>query len=156
MTARQNLTLAARFYKNRVPVVDNARIDEVLRLVEMDRYKKDKVSSFSLGMRQRVGLALALLSHPELLILDEPANGLDIEGMVYVRNVVKQAAGNGAAVLISSHLAYEIEQCATTAAIIYDGKLLCVESMDVILASSPSLEDFFLAQVAKMREGVAV
>jgi len=147
MTAYQNLKLAARFYDN----VDKARIDEVLRMVEMEKYKKDKVSSFSLGMRQRIGLALALLSNPELLILDEPANGLDIEGMVYVREVVGKAAENGAAVLISSHLAHEIELCATKAAIIYGGRLLSVENMDVILASSPSLEDYFLAQVAKMR-----
>ncbi|MDR0490765.1 MAG: ABC transporter ATP-binding protein [Oscillospiraceae bacterium] len=147
MSARQNLNLAARFYEN----ADKSRIDEVLRIVEMDRYQKDKVSSFSLGMRQRMGLALALLSVPDLLILDEPANGLDIEGMVYVRNVVKESAEKGAAVLISSHLAHEIEQCATSAAIIYDGKLLCVENMAAILSHSPSLEDFFLAQVAKMR-----
>ena len=149
MSAIGNLRLAARFYKG----VGAARIDEVLRLVEMDKYKKDKVASYSLGMRQRLGLALALLSEPELLILDEPANGLDIEGMVYVREVVKTAAEKGAAVLISSHLAHEIEQCATKAAIIYGGKLLCVESMDRILAVSPSLEDYFLAQVAKMRDG---
>ena len=148
MTAYQNLKLAARFYD----YVDDMRIDEVLRMVEMDKYKKEKVSSFSLGMRQRIGLALALLSSPELLILDEPANGLDIEGMVYVREVVGNAAGKGSAVLISSHLAHEIELCATKAAIIYSGKLLCVESMDTILATSPSLEDYFLAQVAKTRE----
>ena len=147
MTAYQNLKLAARYYDT----VDNARIGEVLQMVEMEKYKKDKVSTFSLGMRQRIGLALALLSNPELLILDEPANGLDIEGMVYVREVVTRAASNGAAVLISSHLAHEIELCATKAAIIYGGKLLCVENMDVILASSPSLEDYFLAQVAKIR-----
>jgi len=150
MTALRNLKLAARFYPN----VNNERIDEVLKMVEMDRYKNEKVSSFSLGMRQRIGLALALLSSPELLILDEPANGLDIEGMVYVREVVKKAAEKGAAVLISSHLAHEIEQCATKAAIIYNGRLLCVESMETILASSPSLEDYFLEQTAKMREGV--
>ena len=152
MTAFQNLKLAARFYPN----VDNARISEVLRLVEMDRYKKDKVSTFSLGMRQRTGLALALLSDPELLILDEPANGLDIEGMVYVREVVKKSAEKGSAVLISSHLAHEIELCATRAAIIYGGKLLCVEDMDAILSSFTSLEGFFLAQVAKTRGEVAV
>jgi len=148
MTAHKNLKLAARFY----PGVDNARIDEALRLVEMEKYKKNKVSTFSLGMRQRTGLALALLSNPKLLILDEPANGLDIEGMVYVRNVVTNAAENGAAVLISSHLAHEIELCATKVAIIYDGKLLCVESMETVLAVSPSLEDYFLAQVAKAKQ----
>jgi ABC-2 type transport system ATP-binding protein len=147
MTAYQNLKIAARFYKN----ADEARIDEVLKLVEMDKYKKDKVGSFSLGMRQRIGLALALLSEPELLILDEPANGLDIEGMVYVREVVKKTAEKGAAVLISSHLAHEIELCATKAAVIYSGKLLCVESMEAILRSCSSLEEFFLLQVAKTR-----
>ncbi|MCL2045989.1 MAG: ABC transporter ATP-binding protein [Oscillospiraceae bacterium] len=147
MTALQNLKMAARFYKG----VDNGRIDEVLHLVDMEKYRKDKVSTFSLGMRQRLGLALALLSEPELLILDEPANGLDIEGMIYVREVVTNAASKGAAVLISSHLAHEIEQCATKAAIIYSGKLLCVESMEGILSQSPSLEDFFLAQVSKTR-----
>jgi len=150
LTAYQNLKLASRFYDE----VDDRRIDDVLRMVEMDRYRKDKISTFSLGMRQRTGLALALLSSPQLLILDEPANGLDIEGMVYVREVVGKAAANGSAVLISSHLAHEIEQCATKAAIIYDGKLLSVESMGNILASSPSLEDFFMAQVAKMRNAV--
>ena len=149
MSAYKNLKLAARFYD----YVDDTRIDEVLKMVEMDKYKKDKVASFSMGMRQRIGMALALLSKPELLILDEPANGLDIEGMVYVREVVRTSAERGAAVLISSHLAHEIEQCATKAAIIYGGKLLCVEDMNTILASSPSLEDFFLAQLAKMREG---
>jgi len=152
MTAYKNLRLASRFYRE----VNEKRIDEVLQMVEMSKYKKDKVSSFSLGMRQRIGLALALLSNPELLILDEPANGLDIEGMVYVREVVSKAAENGAAVLISSHLAHEIELCATKAAIIYDGKLLNVESMENILLSSPSLEDYFLAQVAKMRAAVNV
>ena len=150
MTAYRNLKLASRFYDN----VDDERINEVLKMMEMDKYRKDKVSTFSLGMRQRIGLALAFISHPELLILDEPANGLDIEGMVYVREVVSKAAENGAAVLISSHLAHEIEQCATKAAIVYGGKLLSVESMETILASSPSLEDYFLAQVAKTRAEV--
>ena len=151
MTAYQNLELAARFYKT----VDADRIFEVLQLVEMDKYRKDKVASYSLGMRQRLGLALALLSEPELLILDEPANGLDIEGMVYVREVVKKASDKGAAVLVASHLAHEIELCATKAAIIHGGRLICVESMDAILAMHPSLEDYFLKQVAKGRAEVA-
>jgi ABC-2 type transport system ATP-binding protein len=73
--------------------------------------------------------------------------------MVYVRDVVTKAAENGAAVLISSHLAHEIELCATKVAIIYGGRLLRVESMEAVLASSPSLEDFFLAQVATVRGG---
>jgi ABC-2 type transport system ATP-binding protein len=107
-------------------------------------------------MKQRIGLALALLSNPALLILDEPANGLDIEGMVYVREVVKKSADKGVAVLISSHLAHEIELCATKAAVMYDGKLLCVEGMVAILASYPNLEEFFLAQVERTRRETEV
>ena len=151
MTAMQNLKLAARFYD----YVSEERVEEVLRLVKMEQHAKEKVGMFSLGMRQRLGLAIALLSHPELLILDEPANGLDIEGMVHVRKLIVEAAGNGAAVLISSHLANEIEQCATKVAIMHHGRLLCIESMDMVLSQSPTLEDFYLAQVSKMQEGVA-
>ncbi len=149
MSAYANMKMAARYY----PGIGDERIDEVLRLCGMEKYKKDRVGTFSLGMRQRIGLALALLPSPELLILDEPANGLDIEGMVYIREVVKKTAETGTAVLISSHLAHEIELCATKAAIIYDGELLSVRAMGEILESNPSLEDYFLEQVAKLRKG---
>ena len=147
MSAFRNLKMAARFFDD----VDDARIREVLELCGMDKYEKEKCGTFSLGMRQRIGLALALLSKPELLILDEPANGLDIEGMVQIREIVKQAAQSGSAVLISSHLAHEIEQCATKTLIIYDGKMRAFESMDSILAEHPSLEDYFLMKVSGIR-----
>ena len=138
MTAGQNLQMAARFYAN-------ANVDDVLQKVGMERYKRDKVNSFSLGMRQRIGLALALLSEPQLLILDGPANGLDIEGMMYVREVITHAARNGAAVLITSHLAAEIQQCATRAVVISEGRLLGDgKSMDEILQEFESLEDYFV------------
>ena len=152
MTAEQNLKIAARFYKD----VDASRIDEVLRMVEMDRYKKDKVSSFSLGMRQRTGLALALLNRPSLLILDEPGNGLDIEGMLYIRAVVKAASEAGSAVLISSHLANEIQQCATKVAVLYNGRLLGMDTVDSILETFSNLEEFFLDQVTKFRGGASI
>ena len=152
LTPMQNLVLAAHFYK----YVDSARIDEVLHMVGMYEYRKDKVSSLSLGMRQRVGLAMALLSKPKLLILDEPANALDIEGMLYVREVIKAAAAGGSAVLVSSHLASEIQQCATKAAVIHRGNLLSIKSMDEILESFGSLENFFLHQVEQMRGDVAI
>ena len=147
MSAEENLRLAARFYRN----VGAERITEVLQMLGMEPYRKERVRTFSLGMRQRVGLAAALISQPRLLILDEPANGLDIEGMVYVREVVKAAAEKGAAVLISSHLAHEIEQCATKAAIMHSGKLLAVSDMADVLAAHASLEDYFLAQVGLPR-----
>jgi len=150
LTPEQNLNLVARFYEN----VGSERIGEVLRMVDMDKYKNDKVRSFSLGMRQRVGLAAALLSKPRLLILDEPGNGLDIEGMLYVREVVKAASENGAAVLISSHLANEIQQCATRVAIIHGGKLLGCESINTVIEKFNSVEGFFLELINERRQGV--
>ena len=145
MSVEQNLRLAARFYDN----VDDKRIDEVLQMVSMDQYRRDKTRALSLGMRQRVGLALALISGPKLLILDEPANGLDIEGMLYVRDVIKAAAAAGTAVLMASHLAKEIEECATMAAVMHGGRLLGVERMSAIRSRYVGLEDYFLAQVAQ-------
>ena len=152
MSAFKNLKMAARFFEG----VDDHRIHEVLELCGMEKFEKEKCGTFSLGMRQRIGLALALLSKPELLILDEPANGLDIEGMVQIREIITQMAQGGCAVLISSHLAHEIEQCATKALIIYDGKMRAYESMDSILTEYPSLEDYFLMKVSGIREEVAV
>jgi len=152
LTPLQNLQLAAKFYKD----VGKARIDEALQMVGMHDYRKDKVSSLSLGMRQRVGLALALISRPKLLILDEPANGLDIEGMLYVREVVKAVAANGSTVLISSHLASEIQSCATKAAVIHSGKMLDLMSMDEIISSFDGLEGFFLDRVERTREAATI
>ena len=149
MSALRNLQLAARFY----PYVDKNRINEVLHMVEMYKYRHDKVRSLSLGMRQRIGLAAALLSSPDLLILDEPANGLDIEGMVLVREVIKAAATKGSAVLVSSHLANEIQQCATKVAVIHRGKLLAIRRINEILQSFASVEDFFIDVVNKTRGG---
>ncbi|MDR0248558.1 MAG: ATP-binding cassette domain-containing protein [Oscillospiraceae bacterium] len=149
LTARRNLEMAAAYY----PELPGGRVDEVLAIVELERYPKDKVLSFSLGMRQRLGVALALLSRPSVLILDEPANGLDIEGMVAIREIVKNAAASGAAVLISSHLAHEIELSATKVGVMHDGMLLKTATMAEVLTVSPSLEDYYLAEVQNYRKG---
>jgi ABC-2 type transport system ATP-binding protein len=149
LTVEQNIKMAARFYKH----VDNERIDKVLHMVGMDKYKKDKVRTLSLGMGQRVGLAMALLSEPNLLILDEPANGLDIEGMAFIRELIKNLAEGGMAVLISSHLANEIQQCATKIVVLYGGRLLGSASMETVLESFDTVENFFLDQVNKSRGG---
>jgi len=149
LTVEQNIKMAARFYKH----MNNERIDKVLHMVDMDKYKKDKVRTLSLGMGQRVGLAMALLSEPDLLILDEPANGLDIEGMAFIRELIKNLAEGGMAVLISSHLANEIQQCATKIVVLYGGRLLGSASMEMVLESFATVEDFFLDQVNKSRGG---
>lgn len=152
MTAIGNLRMAASYYKN----IYKDKIMATLKLCGMEGYSRDKVGSFSLGMRQRIGLALALISDPKLLILDEPANGMDIEGMVDIREIIKTRAAAGSAVLVSSHLAHEIELTAGKVGIMSNGELLRVVSMEEALSESPTLEDYYLAQVAKFRkEGIS-
>ena len=152
MTARQNLELAAAYYRD----IPADRISEVLAMVDMSRYENERVGGFSLGMRQRIGLALALVNKPRLLIWDEPANGLDIEGMVMIREIVKACAAGGSAVMISSHLAHEIELCATHVAIMHDGRQINLVGMEQALSAAPSLEEFYLAEVTRFRRGGVV
>ncbi len=155
MTAYQNLKLAARFYPNMSRSETHDRINHVMRLVNLEKYANDKAGRFSLGMKQRLGIALALLSCPKLVILDEPTNGLDIEGVVHIRDVVTDMAkSGGASFLIAGHVASELEKMCNKAAIIYDGQLMAFESMDKILESHPSLEDYFLETVAHQRRHV--
>lgn len=98
--------------------------DRVLELVDMTHAARDRVSAFSLGMRQRLGIARALLGSPEMLVLDEPCNGLDPEGIADMRVFLKSLPDRtGATVLLSSHLLGEIEQTATHVGILHDGKL---------------------------------
>ena len=90
--------------------VPDSRADEVLRLVELGDAGRRRVKGYSLGMRQRLGLAVALLGDPELLILDEPANGLDPEGVRWLRDFLRRLASEGRTVLISSHVLAEVAQ----------------------------------------------
>lgn len=148
MTAHQNLKLASRFYPQMSKSEVNKRIAEVLEMVSLQSYANDKAGRFSLGMKQRLGLALALFSRPKLVILDEPTNGLDIEGVVHIRSVIKELAENdGVSFLIAGHVASELEKMCNKAAVIYEGKLLAYNDMDKILESCPSLEDYFLETV---------
>lgn len=148
MTAAKNLKLAARYYPN----IDEKRITDVLRIVRLDKYKKDKVGRFSLGMKQRLGLALALLSEPELLILDEPANGLDIEGIVEIREIIlRLAEEKGITFLISSHIAVEIEKTCNKVVVLHEGEMLSLDSMEDALKRNPTLEDYYLEKVREKR-----
>ena len=104
--------------------IPDSRTDEVLRLVELDHAARRRVKGYSLGMRQRLGLAAALLGDPELLVLDEPANGLDPEGVRWLRDFLRRLAAEGRTVLISSHVLAEVAQTVDRVLIISHGRLV--------------------------------
>jgi ABC-type multidrug transport system ATPase subunit len=111
--------------------VPDKNVSEALKIVRLENQKDKKVSQYSLGMKQRLGIAMALLSFPKLLILDEPTNGLDPAGIGEIRELIKSLPQRyGITVLISSHLLSEIEQIATSVGIINDGMMMFQGSMD--------------------------
>lgn len=117
--------------------VPKKRIDEVLEVVRLTHAKKKKVKDYSLGMKQRLGIAIALLGEPELLILDEPTNGLDPEGIHEIRSLIKDLSANkGITILISSHLLSEIDQIADYVGIISKGKLVFQDKISVLRQKS--------------------
>jgi ABC-2 type transport system ATP-binding protein len=120
--------------------VDERRVDQLLDLVGLDRSAaRKRVKQYSLGMRQRLGLAHALLGDPEVLILDEPANGLDPEGMRWMRELLRDFADRGGTVLLSSHLLYEVEAVADQLVIIGAGRIVAQGTRDELLAGSGTL-----------------
>ena len=119
LTARENLKVRTLLYG-----LPEARIDEVLSLVDLTDTGKKRAGQFSLGMKQRLGIALALLNHPKLLILDEPTNGLDPIGIGQLRTWLKTLPQQGITVIISSHILSEIEQVADDIGMLVNGKLM--------------------------------
>jgi ABC-2 type transport system ATP-binding protein len=120
LSGRNNL----RAFGDLLGGVSAKRIDEVLEIVSLKGREKDKVKTYSMGMKQRLGLAVALLNDPDLLILDEPANGLDPAGIVEMRDLLRGLAAAGKTVFISSHVLSEVQQICTRVAIINHGKLI--------------------------------
>ncbi len=120
LSASENLEIYRLIYK-----VPKSRIGEVLKIVGLDQTGKKKARQFSLGMKQRLSIAIALLHQPELLILDEPTNGLDPNGIIETRELIKQLnKEHGTTILVSSHILNEMERMATHIGIINKGKIL--------------------------------
>ncbi|MEP6470729.1 MAG: ABC transporter ATP-binding protein [Acidobacteriota bacterium] len=131
LTGRENLLHFARM----LPDGAQTRIPELAALVALESRLDDRVSTYSLGMRQRLGLAQALLGAPDLLILDEPANGLDPAGIREIRQLIRHLAEDrGIAVFVSSHLLAEVEQMCDRVAIIHRGKTLAMGAVRELLA----------------------
>jgi ABC-2 type transport system ATP-binding protein len=113
-----------------------SRVDEVLEMVDLRAAGGRRVKGYSMGMRQRLGIAAALLGDPEVLILDEPANGLDPPGIRWMRDLVRSEAGRGRAVLVSSHLLSEVSQSVDDIVVISHGELRASGPLDQVLAQA--------------------
>ncbi len=124
------------------------RVEEVFEQVDLSGAAHRRVRTYSLGMRQRLGLAAALLGDPELLILDEPANGLDPAGVRWLRTFLRAFAAQGRTVLVSSHLLAEVAQTVDRVLIIDRGRLLARGRLDELTRDGMSLEDVFLELTA--------
>ncbi len=135
MTGRENLEHFARML--RVPA---AEIERVASLVNMVHRLDQKVGTYSLGMRQRLGIAQAMLGKPRVLILDEPANGLDPAGIREIRELLRSLAAEGMSVFVSSHLLAEVELMCDRVAIIHKGQLLRTGSVHELISSQRTME----------------
>ena len=131
MTARENLRLLGA-----VDRIGLRRVDEVLATVGLDDRADDLVKRYSLGMKQRLGLAAALLKDPDLLMLDEPANGLDPAGMREVRQLLRRLADDGRTVFVSSHILAEIESTCDRVAILAKGRLVTHGTVEEVISTA--------------------
>lgn len=130
MSGKDNLKIFAKMYPN----VDEKRIDEVIKIVDLERAINDKVKTYSLGMKQRLGIAQALLHSPKLLILDEPTNGLDPAGIKEMRELLRKLSDEtGLTVFVSSHILGEMQQMCDRVGIINKGKIITIKTIDELV-----------------------
>ncbi len=149
LTGFQNLKLVANMY----PGIDRARIMEVVKLVRLDNRILDKVSKYSLGMRQRLGVAQAILHKPNLLILDEPTNGLDPEGIKELRELLKDLAKKeNMAIFISSHNLAEIETLCNKVCIIQNGSVIETTDMQKVKETAQVHYHFVVDNAEKLKD----
>ena len=136
LTGRENPDITRRLLR-----LAKSEIDRVLGIVELASASGQRVGGYSLGMRQRLAIGRALLGHPKLLILDEPTNGLDPEGIVDMRNLIRRLPeADGATLIVSSHHLSEIEKVATHVGLIHRGRLLVEDRLDLLLGRKAMVE----------------
>lgn len=126
LSGYDNLKITANYYKD----ISKERINEVIKIVGLENRIKDKVSTYSLGMRQRLGIAEAIMNKPKLLILDEPTNGLDIDGIIEIRNLIKKLSKNGTSIIISSHNLKEVDNLCNRIILLKEGKIIFDDSIE--------------------------
>lgn len=132
----------------------NSRVEEVLEIVGLSNAASKRVGQYSLGMGKRLGIAAALLGDPELLVLDEPVNGLDPEGIRWIRTFLRKRAATGKTVLLSSHLMGELAETVDDIVIINHGKIVANGTLKEVTGLYPTLEEAFFALTSEQRSGV--
>lgn len=148
LTAHQHLSFISTAAN-----IDKSRVEDMLKITGLEKVKNKKTKSYSLGMKQRLGVATALISNPDTIILDEPFNGLDVDGIKWLRKLFKQLADEGKTVIVSSHLMSEIQAVANRIIIIAQGKLLA--DMTIEEMNQKSLNSYVYVEaneLAKMAE----
>ncbi|MGL5234701.1 MAG: ABC transporter ATP-binding protein [Empedobacter falsenii] len=135
LSAEKNLEIVAD-----IKEVNYGKIDEKLELVGLLSRKKDKFQQYSLGMKQRLAIAAALLNDPEVLILDEPTNGLDPQGIIQIRELIIKIAQQGTTIILASHLLDEVEKVCSHVVVLNQGKMLYAGSVDQMNSSFGSIE----------------
>ncbi|MFJ7973672.1 ABC transporter ATP-binding protein [Psychrobacillus sp. NPDC096389] len=150
MSGKENLRNLARLHPQLTVTEQKDRVEEVLQIVNLEDRAKDKVGTYSLGMKQRLGIAQALLGKPSFLILDEPVNGLDPMGIRDLRELILRLNQKyGITVLISSHLLDELQKVCSQIIVIREGKMLWSGHKDELARSNQSLEDAFVELVSR-------
>lgn len=130
LSAEKNLEIVAR-----IKGADFSKIDEKLKIVGLLERKKDKFQTFSLGMKQRLAIAAAILNDPYVLILDEPTNGLDPQGIIQIREIIQKIAADGVTIILASHLLDEVEKVCSHVVILEKGKTLYSGAVDEMMMS---------------------
>lgn len=149
LTPVKYLKLTASFYPNIRP----ERITEVLETVGLASFAKEKIRHFSTGMKQKLAMSASIIHSPALVIWDEPTNGLDIEGVVHFRALVKELSVNqGITFLISSHMIHELEQLCNRVGILNQGVLIREGEVQELLTDSLSLEEFYITELKRGKE----
>lgn len=135
LSAEKNLRIIARIRRTGF-----GNLDKVLKLVDLYQRKDDKFRTYSLGMKQRLAIASTILGNPEVLIFDEPTNGLDPQGIAEIRNLINRIAGEGITILLASHLLDEVQKTCTNLAVLKNGKNLFAGSVQEALRETVSME----------------
>ena len=154
LSGYDNLKITANYYKN----ITKNRINEVIKIIGLEKQIKDKVSTYSLGMKQRLAIGEAIINKPNLLILDEPTNGLDVEGIIEMRKLIKGLSQQGIGILISSHNLTEIDNLCNKIIVIKNGKIIVNEAIEQFKNSLSyqetklSLEEAFLKKVGDNKD----